>query len=157
MAWRAAIGEIRGYCGWHIAPSVTETVTLDGSASGVILLPTLRLTAAPTVVSVDGTTVEAENLQWSERGVVRFLRHATTKLRGVVMTITHGYTDFPPELLAVARDMALQDGRIGASGMTSGPHQIQFGVTGAGVQAGAVGTSDLQRRVIDRYRIKAQS
>lgn len=154
FAWRAAVSAVRRYCGWHIAPSVTETVTVDGPGEGMLLLPTLHLTAVSDVLNDGEAIAEPDQLQWSERGAVRqYSRYWTNKWRGVTLTMTHGYEDFPHEMMAVARDMAKSDGRIGASALTSGPHQVQFGVTGAGVQAGAVGMSDLQKQILDRYRI----
>lgn len=155
FAWRAAVAAVRGHCHWHIAPSVTETVKLDGPGHGMLQLPTLHLTDVTAVVN-DGEAIDLvdEELQWSERGAIRRKwRYWTRKWRGVEVTFTHGYPDFPQDVLAVARDMARAGDRIGASALTSGPHQVQFGVTGAGVQAGAVGMSDLQMRVLDRYRI----
>lgn len=152
FAWMAAVSAVRSYCGWHIAPSVTETVTVDGPGVGMLLLPTLHLTAV-TDVTNDGEVADPANVEWSERGAIRTNKCWTRKWRGVQVTITHGFEDFPHEVLAVCRDMAKSDGRIGASAMTSGPHQVQFGVTGAGVQAGAVGMSDLQMRVLERYKL----
>jgi hypothetical protein len=120
----------------------------------MLLLPTLHLTAVTDVMNDGEAIADPDQLQWSERGAVRqHCRYWTDKWRGVQLTITHGYPDFPHEVLAVARDMAKADGRIGASALTSGPHQVQFGVTGAGVQAGSVGMSELQQRVLDRYRL----
>jgi hypothetical protein len=158
FAWRAAVSTIRGYCEWHIAPSVTETVTVDGAGDGILLLPTLYLTGL-TAVTDDGTVIADSEIQWSQRGAVRrgTQRYScyrwTNKYRGIAVTMTHGYTDFPHEVLAVARDMARAGDRVGASAFTSGPHQVQYGVTSAGTQAGAVGMSDLQKSVLARYRI----
>lgn len=154
FGWRAAVAAVRGYCGWHIAPSVTETLTVDGPGTGMLLLPTLHLTAV-SAVNNDGEAVpEFDKLQWTERGAIRQnARYWSSSWRGVEATVTHGYEDFPADVLAVIRDMAKSVDRIGASALTSGPHQVQFGVTGAGVQAGAVGMSDLQKMVLDRYRI----
>lgn len=153
FAWRAAVSAVRSYCGWHIAPSVTETVTVDGPGRGMLLVPTLHLTAVSDVKNDGDPIPDPDKLQWSERGAVRTNRYWSSAWRGVELTITHGYDDFPHEVLAVCRDMAKADGRIGASAMGSGPHTVQFGVTGAGVQAGAVGMSDLQKQILDRYRI----
>ena len=41
----AASDAIREYCGWNIYPQVTETITVDGSGTSVLLLPTMNLTA----------------------------------------------------------------------------------------------------------------
>lgn len=158
FAWRAAISAIRDHCNWHIAPVVTETITVDGPGAGMLLLPTLHLTDLVEVLD-DGVAVDPEILQWSVRGAVRkgrgpyWFQRWTSKYRGVTLTMTHGYEDFPQGVIAVARDMAKSVDRVGASALGSGPHTVQFGVTAAGVQAGAVGISDLQLRVLHRYTV----
>ena len=39
----AVSAAIRSYCGWHVAPIVEETMTLDYDGGGILTLPTLRL------------------------------------------------------------------------------------------------------------------
>lgn len=148
QSWSAAVSAVRGYCGWHVAPSTTETVTVDGSGGNVQFLPTLRLTEVHSVVA-DGRTVP--DPEWSSFGMLRGVR--SCKFRGVVATITHGYDDLPADVLEVATDMASMEGRTGASGFISGPHQVQFGQTSSGAQAGTVGLSDLQKEILDRYAL----
>ena len=148
-AWRGAIGAIRGYCGWHISPSITETLIVDGPGDSLLLLPTLRLTNL-TALTIDGTPVALEDVQWSERGGVRGYRTSTAKWRGVSVEITHGYDEFPADLLAVARSMAAAgDGSI-AKRYQSGPHSVDL--TDQAI-AGAFAIGPLQRNVLDRYRI----
>lgn len=145
-SWLAAVSEVRGYCRWHLAPSLTETVTVDGSGGSVQLLPTLHLTNLISITN-DGTLVEEP--QWSEMGAVRGPRYWTCKYRGVVAEITHGYEDFPPEVLAVIRSMASgAGGALGgtATRLTSGPHSVEF-----------ADPTPLHRAVLDRYRIRARS
>jgi hypothetical protein len=150
--WATAIAAIRAYCGWHIAPSVTETVTVDGPGTGALLLPTLHLTALG-VVNNDGTDVE--DCQWSDRGVVRRPSGTTacgwtTKLRGIQANITHGYDVWPGEVLGIAKAMASQGiGSLGAR-ITSGPHSIDLT---AEAQAGAMSANALHLKILDRYRI----
>jgi hypothetical protein len=157
FAWRAAVSAVRAYCGWHIAPSVTETFIVDGPGRGMLYVPTLHMTAVVSLTN-DGETlsVAPEDLEWSGRGAIRRRSFWSYKWRGVSVEVTHGYDDFPHEVLAVAKDMALAGDRVGASAFTSGPHQVQFGVTSAGTQAGAVGMSELQKMAIDRYRIPSR-
>ena len=42
---RAAQGAVRRYCGWHVAPSITETLRLDGYGGRVLTLPSKHITA----------------------------------------------------------------------------------------------------------------
>ena len=145
-AWAAACGAVRGYCGWHIAPSVSETVTVDGPGGSLLLLPTLHLTDL-TDVTNDGTAVT--DPEWSEAGMVR--GSWTSKFRGVKATLTHGYETCPAEVLAVVTDMAKSAVLMGAANVQAGPYSMSPLPHAA--QAGAVGMSDLQRAVLDRYKL----
>ena len=61
-AWLAACDAVRGYCEWHIAPSVTETLTLDGPGGSVLHLPSAHVTAVASVTN-DGAVIA--DPQWS--------------------------------------------------------------------------------------------
>ena len=147
FAWLAACEAVRSRCGWHIAPSVTETVTVDGSGGSVQFLPTLHLTALASITNAGSTVSDPE---WSESGMVRGACW-TSKFRGVVADITHGYDECPPEVLAVVRNLA-ESGAVmaGARQITSGPHSVTL--TEA-AQAGASAMSPAHLAVLDRYRI----
>jgi hypothetical protein len=148
QSWAAACEAVRGYCGWHIAPSVVEKITVDGPGGSLLLLPTLRLTDLTEVTS-DGRPVTAP--EWSEAGMVR--GSWSSRFRGITATITHGYDECPAEVLEIVRDLAKSGGRVGVSSQSSGPHGVVYGMTTASSQAGAVGLSKLQQAALDRYRI----
>ena len=57
-AWAATVAEVRAYCGWHIAPVVTETLTLDGPGGHLLVLPTLRLVDLLSVTNEGHAVVE---------------------------------------------------------------------------------------------------
>lgn len=139
-AWAAACAAVRAYCGWHIAPSVTEDVTVDGSGGNIQLLPTLHLTALTSITN-DGTAVT--DPEWSEAGMVR--GNWTQKLRGVTANMTHGFAVCPPELLPVLRAIVNGSSLGGASSVTSGTHQVQFEQALSNTQHRA--TLDLYRMV----------
>lgn len=126
-----AMDVIRGYCGWHLTPVVTETLRLDGPGGRVLILPTGRLGSITEIVE-DGSVLDPERYRWSTTGRVEkiwanFLpeyggpvhpsRHRvdtltgtlasgsvwTTNLGGITATIVHGYSDDDP---AVTGDIA---------------------------------------------------
>lgn len=104
---RAASAAVRRYCGWHIAPVVQQTFTVDGPGGKVLALPTLRLIDV-LAVSQDGvafTTDELTALEWSHDGYLRTSGWWTTRLRGVEVTIEHGF-DSTPDLDALIADIA---------------------------------------------------
>lgn len=99
-AWllAAALAAARGYCGWHVTPSRTETITVDGSGGNLLLLPTLRLTAL-TAITEDDVELDVDTVRWSSDGRLR-KHHVrchrwTHHYQGVTVTITHGIDDAP--------------------------------------------------------------
>lgn len=91
---------VRGRCGWHIAPTITETVTLDGNGGRTITLDTLHLTDV-TGVMVSGAPMEVE---WSELGMLRHPTRWPDQWRAVTVTITHGYQSVPADLAKVVAE-----------------------------------------------------
>ena len=67
-----AAGElIRRFCGWHIWPSLTETVPkLRVGSANIIMLPTLHVTDVSSV-SVGYEVVEPNNYAWFDSGSVQ--------------------------------------------------------------------------------------
>jgi hypothetical protein len=141
-AWAATVAEVRAFCGWHIAPEVTETLTLDGPGGYVLVLPTLHLVDLVSVTN-DGTAVT--DPEWSRSGMVRTYCW-TRKYRGVVAEITHGYEEWPPELLSVMTEMASTGTSewSGVKAVTSGPHQVTFETSSV---------SSTSREVLGRYQL----
>lgn len=90
---------IRAYCGWHVSPSITETITLDGPGSDTLFLPSLHVTDVASV-TVDG--VAQNEPEWSEAGLIRGAFHGR-RFRSIVVTLTHGYAE-PPHALKAAAD-----------------------------------------------------
>lgn len=141
-AWTAACAAVRAYCGWHVAPSVAEVVTVDGSGSRVQPLPTLRLTALASITN-DGAAVT--DPEWSSAGMVRAPGCGvwTSRWRGVVATITHGYDECPAEVLDVIKEMVASGGRAGVAAVTNHDHSVTYDAS----------TLDRrQRSVLDLYR-----
>lgn len=139
-AWLSACAAVRAYCGWHIAPAVTETLTLDGPGGTLLCLPSALVTSVASVTN-DGTALD--DPEWSAHGMIR--AHCwTEKFRGVVVELTHGYSECPPEILTVLTDMAAATGRGGVSSVTSGSHQVSFE---------PASPDSRQRSVLDHYRL----
>lgn len=109
---------VTAFCGWHIAPSRTVTLRLDGSGARSILLPSLHVTDVASVSS-DGVVLDPDRYDWSEAGIVELRGGCfTSRLRGVSVTFTHGYDTMPPEVQAVI-------GELDGSGI--GPQPVQVG------------------------------
>lgn len=146
----AVSDDVRDYCGWHIAPSVTETLTVDGSGGEVLGLPTLHLTAVASIAE-DGEDLDVDGVEWSQAGYLRKpYSRWTAKLRGVTAEVTHGYDTTPPGLLALVCDMALArlTVPVGVSREQSGGESVTYAAPGE------ADFTTRQRRLLDRrYRI----
>jgi len=107
---------VRSYCGWHVAPSITETVSVAGSGVGSIALPSLWVTDVSAVVE-DGTSLLSTDFVWDPAGIVGRLGVPwTTPDKVVTVTFTHGHAraeDFEAVVMAIAaRAEASPDGVV---------------------------------------------
>lgn len=100
-ALAAASERLRDHCGWHIAPVVTETITLDGPGGTLLLLPSLRVVDVHSVTN-DGVAVT--DFEWSAKGWIR--GSWTSRARGIVVNLTHGFDDCPAAIRSIASRMA---------------------------------------------------
>lgn len=145
---------VRDYCGWHIAPSLTVTLTLDSDGGNLLLLPTLKLTDVAEVIA-DGCTLDVENdLRWSELGVIELRRHRRFPqgYRTVQVAMTHGWATVPASLIAKCVSVAERvQSRTGVTTQeTVGGISHMFGSLGPNV---ATGFSPDEEAVFNAYRI----
>ncbi|BBC53883.1 putative head-to-tail connector protein [Mycobacterium phage HC] len=94
-AINAALAAARRYCGWHVSPVRTDDeIEVDGSGGAVLSLPTLRLLDVKSVVEL-GTALDVDTLTWSRRKgtITKPWGRWTARDGGVVVTVTHGYTE----------------------------------------------------------------
>lgn len=126
----AAVGELRRAAGWHIAPSVSETLTVDSDGGRTLILPTLYLTAVDAVRNVGSDDpVLVDPIRFSRVGVVQTpYTCIPCGLSSVEVDVTHGYEECPPELLPIIAAACRQ---IGADTRTvtsqgAGPFSITY-------------------------------
>lgn len=145
-----ATAAVRAYCGWHVAPSQVETVTVDADGH-TVLLPSLHVTAVSSV-TVDDVLLEAEAFDWSAAGILR-LTASACGFRKVTVVMTHGYETVPEVaaiILAVsARAIASPSGVVRAQ---VGQISETYSQTGAN-QAGGVALLDAEMATLDRYKL----
>lgn len=103
QALDAALVAVQSYCGWHISPSVTETVTVWSKDGCVLFLKTLALTAIISIVQ-DGVTIPSTSYTFESYGAVRVVPGSYfSRLSKLTVNFTHGYTTLPKD----AKDVAL--------------------------------------------------
>lgn len=94
------VGEaIRNYCGWHIAPFITETLTVSGEDDSVLILPTLRILDV-TEIRVNDRRVEG--YRWARHGVI-YLPAAVRWGYPIEVDLIHGYEQLPAPVVEAAR------------------------------------------------------
>jgi hypothetical protein len=147
-----ALATVVAYCGWHIAPSVTEDVVLDGTTSTVLRLPTLHLTSLDTL-TISGVVVDVDDpyaVEWSEAGYLRRSGGFGTLLRGVVVGITHGYDAMPLDVQAVIEGLASRAAYPSSPYVQVG--QVRVATDASGLPIGGALTS-VEQMTLDRYRL----
>lgn len=147
---------IRRYCGWHIAPSVTETVIVDGTGSRHLWLPTLHATAISEVKS-DGAVMDVLSLDWSASGYVESrCDRFSCRPRGVEVTMTHGYVDIPADIVGVAVGIA---DRMRATGgvrrEAAGAVSLDFATFNGAL--GSIALMQTETDLLNAYRLPARA
>ena len=122
-----ATAAVRAFCGWHVAPVITEDLVVDTPDSDVLLLPTMRLVNVVSA-SVDGVDVLAD-LEWSEAGMVRNCRGWRRRFRGLSITIEHGFDVVNTPLVGLLASLTAR-AKIAPAGVvtqqdTAGPYTRQ--------------------------------
>jgi len=94
---KAALAGARSVCGWHVNPvKENHVLTLDGSGSELLLLPTLKVVELKAVTE-DGKSLDLADVMHSAGGPVRLRKVTgrcwTPKYSAVTVTMDHGYDD----------------------------------------------------------------
>lgn len=99
----AACAQVRRIAGWHIAPSITETVVVDHDGSGVLHLRSLHVTDVVAVRDLSGSTPRAlTGWRWSADGMLS--GSFPDGFRVLEVEYVHGYDECPADLLPVIAD-----------------------------------------------------
>lgn len=141
-----ATDEVQGHCGWHIAPTQTDTVTVDGSGGVIQALPTLRLVDLVSLTE-DGTAVDLAGVQWSEAGYLWRGTPWTRALRGLVAEIEHGYPEAPPAVAKLICELVARSmNPSGVSRESSGGESVTYELAEM---------TEQEQRILDRrFRIE---
>jgi hypothetical protein len=153
----AAQALVRSYCGWHIAPTITETITVDGWANNVLMLPTLWLLEVSSIV-VGDVEVDLSTVQLYQAGyLARQFTFPTLDTESIpwttapgpraVVTMTHCYADPPEDLANVALAIAARSlsTPLGVEQVQRGPFVYRY----------SPNLLDLDRQVLDTYKLPA--
>lgn len=144
---------VRGYCGWHIAPSREETVTLHTWGGTYLPLPSLYVTAVGTVTEAGTELALDEGYAWLAP-TSTLSRYSWGWDADVDVTFTHGYDEVPPEVTAVVQAVAQRAVENPGSRprAQAGPFADSFSQVGFN-QAPALALLDAEKDILSRYRI----
>jgi hypothetical protein len=133
QALDAALALVRAHCGWHIAPSVSETVNVWSPDGCAVFLQTLNLTAITTIVQ-DSVTLASSSYIFETYGTVRTVPGSYfSKLTRLAVTFVHGYTELPDDVKNVVLGLA-QRSISDTRGLVPGMGGQQVVVQSAGPQ-----------------------
>ncbi|QCX81052.1 hypothetical protein C9F11_37345 [Streptomyces sp. YIM 121038] len=146
-ALRAATRRFRGQVGHPVHLVAEETVVLDGTGRGSLLLPVWPTTAVHEVLLDGQELTEGTDFSWSESGILRRLgcRMWPDRLRCLQVTYSHGWSaaaipdDIQEAVLERAQagvtiPVGVQSKAVGGQSVTFGA-QAASGATEAWVQA----------------------
>ncbi len=122
-----AEGIVRDYCGWHIAPSRTETVRIYGAPLGSpILLPSMYVTAIVSVTD-QGTLVDPAAYDFETAGILRRVDgwRWSDGLGVIEVVFTHGYDTVPPAVTRAVQSIASQSAN-GLKSKSAGPFSESY-------------------------------
>lgn len=106
----AAHGSVRGYCRWHVAPVITETLVLDGHGGKNLLIPSQRVKEIASVLN-DGVDVTDQVKYSRTAGVLTLPRGWSRDVGAIEITLTHGYAvEEVPEIAALILNVAKRAG-----------------------------------------------
>lgn len=128
---------VRSYCGWHIAPEVEETVTLDGRGGSHLWLPTKHIVSV-SEVKINGTATT--DYAWSEDGYLALTKGCLPNLpRSVEVTMNHGYAEVPADVAQVVMQVAARakSSPAGALREQAGQVSVDHGRINGGITPGA--------------------
>lgn len=145
------IANIRDYCGWRIAPLVTEEFTVNGSGGTELMLPTLMLASVISVVEEGRTLVDGVDFDWSEDGSLeKRFGCWTRRKRGVVAQVQHGYAYAPANIVSVVFEAVARSVAVPAGQQPEKMGPFEFGGSAGGVEFFAS-----EKAVLDHYRLES--
>lgn len=165
-----ALAIVRAYCGWHVTPIIQEEIFVDmPRPSSIVFLQSLRVVGVHSVEyragcdwrSVPLCDISHSGLSWSQNGMIEWGGRNTcgtfpTGIKAVQVNYTHGFDiDEVKDFLSVVAGVA---GRIEAGGnikkqAVNGASVEFFGNGDDGARAGLL---ESEKRILDRYRLKAE-
>lgn len=152
----AASAAIRSFCGWHVAPALDCSITLDGEA-GDVWLPTCALNSVASA-TVDGSEVEVAG--HNRRGRVR-LASKTCGLGNVTIDYNAGFDGgVAPDLVSVVAKRVVAEVALttyGVASETAGGVSISYSGTALSDSGGTYLPDDVRQALMPYKLVRAHA
>lgn len=148
-SWRDAVDAARDYCGWHLAPTVDQTLILDGPGGWFLPLPSMKVLSVSVIE--DGKPLQLDGdyvLSRQSWGLIRTRGCWSCKPASIKVDLEHGYATLPRAVRAVA--LSLVDGAAAYGSVQAGPFSIRAPES---AQAGTAGLNDYQANALAPHRL----
>lgn len=150
----AAVSAIRGYCGWHIAPSMELTGKVGSAGGKIIRIPALNVTEVTKLTLADGTDL-LEGAQWNAGGLVELALPVEPCLSGIEYAVTAGFNpEEVPDLITIALQVSRRAASAPAGSVRSqsvNGASVSYAFSGSG--ATSIQLMQDERDILDKYRI----
>lgn len=148
----AATQAVRDYCGWHIAPCISEEMVLDGNGQPRLFLPTKYLEEVR-YLEVDGRRVKG--FRFSQDGWITLENGVfPRKERAVKVSIRHGYHTADPASVIVQNIVARA--RMSPTGnvvqQRAGTQSVTFATSGGQVMG--FGLMQAEKELLQPYKLE---
>ena len=150
---KAAQQSVRSYCGWHIAPNITQTLKLDSYGARTLLLPSMHVTNISSLL-VNGVEMK-DSIDWGAAGTVRLREGYFPDCPGAVqVTLSHGFdagevADVTSLILKLAQRGSTGPGVIGSQS-TNGS-SVTF-ITAGGAPL-SIPLLQIEKNALEPYRL----
>lgn len=145
---------IRRYCGWHIAPVIEETITVDGNGGYFLRLPTLRCVEVSSLKIV-GKTVDKGRFGVSKLGMIELYdKPFPNRFGAVEVTFRHGF-DSAPDVGQVIQQVLVNafSSPMGVTREQAGQLAVTWSMTAPGV-SGGISLLKRDRDLLASYRLE---
>lgn len=143
---------IRDYCGWHVAPILTETLTVDGNGRSLLLLPSGRIRKL-LKVEVCGEDVTDRVRASARAGMIEGVMFPR-RFGAVEVTLEHGFSPVEAASVLGVLDRATKrfatDPRIRSQAVAGA--SVGYATTAGGAPLSHLLTVD-EKQALDTYRI----
>ena len=160
-ALASAKARVRRFCGWHVSPVATQTISLDGNGDIYLFLPTLKVVNL-TAITEDGVALDVAEIERSVECPGMLIKksrgHWARGYGNIEVTFEHGFTadeaqDWREAVLSLIDQASLTVG-TGRNGPVISKRVDDVQMSWSGLP-NEVENAPLDRKALSTYRLLA--